>query len=364
MRSRLAGYVCLLFLSLAPASLSAQQETPHLRVATAACPPIVVRGESGYTGLGIFLWDQIATELGVKYELVEFPLGDLLDAIGKEIEGKQRIDVGISCLSITAQREEIVDFSHSFHETYTGIAVRNRSLTEMVTEVLLNARLWRAMGLVMAIAVLVGGTFYLLEGRKNEKLYSMKSRVGRSIEAFIVGLLFITRGPIRYYEFKTMAARMLSALLAIGSTFLIAGITAVLASAFTLETMQSRVTGLNDLRDISVGALVSSTSSRLLREQGIPHRGWDDVEQMLEALDRGELDAIVADASFLRYAIQKGRETGRYQELYVLPDELELQNYGLAMVPASQLVESVNRALLQVRKTGAWKRKLAEYLGE
>jgi polar amino acid transport system substrate-binding protein len=94
-----------------------------------------------------------------------------------------------------------------------------------------------------------------LEHKINDKLYSMKNKGGKLMEAFIAGLLFVTTGPIRYYEFKTLSGRTLAAFLAVGSTIMIASITALLASAFTLDQMHSEITGPQDLAKVRVGAM-------------------------------------------------------------------------------------------------------------
>ena len=51
------------------------------------------------------------------------------------------------------------------------------------------------------------------------------------MEGFILGLLFITRGPVNYYEFQTLTGRVLTVLLAVFTTLFVASITAILASS-------------------------------------------------------------------------------------------------------------------------------------
>lgn len=180
-------------------------------------------------GLAIFLWDRVARELGVDYEVNLMSFGDMIDSVAA---GQSA--VGVSCLSITSEREERVDFSHSFFETHKAIGIKKASYLSSIRQFLLSPRILTAIIIVLGAAALVGGVFYLLEHKINAKLYAMKTHGGKVMEALVIGLLFVTRGPIRYYEFKTPAARILSAVLAVGSTIMVASITAILASAFTL----------------------------------------------------------------------------------------------------------------------------------
>ncbi len=347
---------------LAKSEAAASHQPEKLIVSAGHCPPFVIKENGQFSGLAIFLWERIAASIGIDYELRDVDLATMLESIARQ-DAARKADLGISCLSVTSEREKIINFSHSFYETYTGIAVRDDGITGTLRAALTNPVVLRALLFVLLMAAVVGGLFYALEHKVNTKLYSMKGRAGRWLEALIVGALFVTRGPIRYYEFHTPVARILSAILAIGSTFLIAGITAVLAGAFTLENLQNRITGLQDLQRVRVGAMADSTSSDFLQRHGIIHRRGKDLESLLEDLDQGRLDAVVSDEAFLRYNIRQQQEQGRYEKLLVLPEELETQNYGFGLQPDSPYIETVNRSLLEVRSTPEWKAEVARYLG-
>jgi polar amino acid transport system substrate-binding protein len=74
--------------------------------------------ENEWNGLSIELWERIAKEMDVEYTIENHRLDDLLNAIETE-----QIDIGVSCISITPEREIFADFSHSFYETHLAIAV-------------------------------------------------------------------------------------------------------------------------------------------------------------------------------------------------------------------------------------------------
>jgi polar amino acid transport system substrate-binding protein len=272
--------------------------------------------------------------------------------------------VGISCISVTAKREELVDFTHSFDETYTAIAVRQTTVLNAVKEFFSRPEVLMVLAAVLLAATIIGGIFYLLEHKSNKKLFAHHTLLGRIIEPAIIGLMFVSNGPIRHYRFKTLTARTLATVLALGSTIMIAAMTAILASSFTLDVMQAEVRSLEDLRRLEVAALEASTSSAFLREYGIVHQTRSELDALLRDLDSGELDAIVADAAFLTYRINKGRQMGEFKNLVVLPDELAAQNYAFVLDQDSPLRESINRALLTVRIQRAWQEKLREYFGE
>ena len=358
----------LVVITMTPISVSfaadpGEAGSSPLNVAVAECPPFVIFEDGQYSGLAVYLWEQVGREMGLDWTYTEYQLGSLLEVI-KNTNSAELPDVGISCTSVTAEREELIDFSHSFHETYTAIAVRETTLWSAVTGFFSSPRVIKIILIILGIAALIGAVFYLLEHRINKKLFSTTTGFGRLLEPIIIGLMFLTNGPIRFYRFKTLSARVLSTILTLSSTFFIASITAVLASSFTLKAMQTDVRTLDDLRSLHVGALAASTSSAFLSANGIRHQTRPDLDTLVNDLDAGELDAIVSDAAFLQYRINRGKQQGQFKSLTVLPYELEAQNYAFILVEDSPLREGINRALLTVRMEPEWRDKNLEYLGE
>jgi len=351
------------FTSVAFSAAQIDTSTAKLTVAVAECPPFVIVKDGRYTGLAVYLWERIGSEMGLSWDYVEYPLGDLLETITSK-DQSMLPDVGISCTSVTAEREELIDFSHSFNETYTAIAVRQTTLWSAITGFFSSPHVLKALFIILGIAILIGAVFYLLEHKTNKKLFSSNTVLGRIIEPFIIGLMFVSSGPIRFYRFKTLTARVLSTILTLSSTFLIAAVTAVLASSFTLTAMQTEVRTLDDLRNLHVGALAASTSSAFLTSNGITHKTGPDLDTLVNELDAGELDAIVSDAAFLTYRINQGKQRGKFKSLTVLPNELAAQNYAFILKQDSPLREGINRALLTERVQRDWRDKLREYLGE
>ena len=353
-----ALFFLTLFL-LMPLPLCAQPVERPIRVAARICPPFVMKDTGQYSGISIYLWNKIAENKGLEYSIEEYGLNEMLEAV---VQGKA--DIAVSCLSMTQKREEIIDFSHPFFETNLAIAVKQQGFLHTLKNFFFNKRLLIVVGIIVGVAALIGGILYLLEHNFDNRLYSMKNKGGRLMEAFMVGLLFITSGPIRFYEFKTLSARTLSAFLAVGSTIMIAGITGLLASAFTLDQMRSTIKGTQDLANVRVGAMKASTSFEYLQEQGINSRTFNDRQKLLAALDDGRLDAVVGDDVVLKYKIKEAQAQGRYETLLVLPFVFEKQNYAFALPDESPHLEKLNQALLFVRDTQEWKLEIVKYLGK
>jgi len=312
-----------------------------------------------YSGLSIFLLDKIAEKMGFEYSIGEYGLNEMLEAVA---QGKA--DIAVSCLSMTQEREEIIDFSHPFFETHLAIAVKQQGFLHTLKNLFYNKRLLVVVGIIVGVAALIGGILFLLEHNVNDKLYSMKNKGGKVMESFIVGLLFVTSGPIRFYEFKTMSGRVLTAFMAVGSTLMIASITGLLASAFTLDQMRSEIKGPQDLAKVRVGVMEASTSFEYLQEQGINSHTFKDRQKLLAALAEGRLGAVVGDDVVLKHKIKVAQAEGRYETLSVLPFVFEKQNYALALPDESPHLEKLNQALLSVRDTPEWQTEIVKYIGK
>ncbi|BCN26641.1 transporter substrate-binding domain-containing protein [Vibrio alfacsensis] len=351
-------WICLLLFLFS--FVSTTTFASSIKVGTYPCPPFVISSlDNKLNGLSIELWEHIADEMNVEFSVQHYPLNELLDAIEKE-----QIDIGVSCISITPDRELFADFSHSFYETHLAIAIKNQGYLHTFLSIFSNGGLWLLVGGILLIAGLLGAFFYNLEQGNNDKLYSMQSRLGRWVESFILGLLFITRGPFNYFEFKTLTGRVITVFIAVFSTLFIASITAVLASKLTLSQGHSQIRGINDLANVKVGTKTATTSSILLTSFGIRHENYTDMSSLLEALDRGEVEAIVADDVVLKYMIGNGRTSGQYLDLEVLPYQLEKQNYGFILTENNTYEEEINRALLQIRESRKWRKTLVDYFAD
>lgn len=96
-----------------------QAETRMLVVATREAPPFVIKQEDGsLSGIAIELWRGVARRLGVTYEFKETDLAGMLEGLQ---DGS--LDAAVAALTVTPQREALVDFSHPFHTSGLAIAV-------------------------------------------------------------------------------------------------------------------------------------------------------------------------------------------------------------------------------------------------
>ncbi len=337
-----------------------QVTKPNVLIAVHECEPFVIEddtSEKGYTGLSIYLLEQMAQKKNFDYQLKGYSLSGMLDAVRNgEAFG------AVSCISITSEREKDFDFTHSFFETHLAIATRQSGPLSYIFKIFTSKKFLQVMGGIFAISAVISIFLWLFEHKLNSKLYTAKHTSGKIIEAFIPGLLCITKGPPSYWMLHTMPSRLLAVIGSIGSTFIVAGITALVASALTTQQLSDRIRGPQDLHNVTVGALNSSTSSRYLDRIEVNYQGYESVEAMLTDLEEKKIDAIVEDAPVLQYLLKKGHSENKFMEIDILPTVFEKQNYGMILPQEHRLRDGLNQALLEARQNPKWKAIQDNYL--
>src|SRR6056297_252280 len=83
-------------------------------------PPFAMEQVDSWQGLSIEAWEDVAAENGWTYRYVPADLADVLDGVEAG-----RFDVGLGGSTITAEHERTLDFSHPFHTSGLGLAVRS-----------------------------------------------------------------------------------------------------------------------------------------------------------------------------------------------------------------------------------------------
>ena len=87
-----------------------------LRIGTKAAPPFAMQRTDGtWHGMSIALWQRIATELGLRYAFIAHGLQGLLDGVK---DGS--LDAAVAALTITAEREILMDFTYAYHVSGLG----------------------------------------------------------------------------------------------------------------------------------------------------------------------------------------------------------------------------------------------------
>jgi glutamine transport system substrate-binding protein len=82
--------------------------------------PFEFKQDGKYVGFDIDLWDAIATDLGLDYELQPMAFNGIIPALQTG-----NVDVGIAGMTIKSKRAEVVDFSYPYYRSGLLLLVRS-----------------------------------------------------------------------------------------------------------------------------------------------------------------------------------------------------------------------------------------------
>ncbi|HET7371577.1 MAG TPA: transporter substrate-binding domain-containing protein [Gammaproteobacteria bacterium] len=354
-----AALLLTLFVLVVPASTvaatppAAQQP---LTVGIKVAPPFVIKNADGsYHGISVELWQQVADNLGWQYHFVETDLQGLLAGTRAG-----RFDVGIGAVTVTAEREQFLDFSHPFYTSGLGIAVPQQDGMGWLN-VLQNFFSWQFLSIVVVLALLllgVGFVVWLFERKHNPEMFGGKARhgIGSSFWWAAVTMTTVGYGDLAP---RTLGGRIVGLIWMFTGVIVISSFTASIATSLTVGHLSNSIQGAKDLRNRTVATVPGSTAANYLQRNQIQAHTYPDVSRALAALARDEVDAVVYDAPILRYYIHENYS----DRLGVLPKTIERQDYALIMPRGSKLRKPVNKELVGVIQQPAWPPILDRYMG-
>ena len=349
------GLVLLGVLVLLAAGPAAAEGDRELTVATREVPPFAMRTDTGWDGIAIELWSRVAEKLGLRTRYREMGLAEMLAAVESG-----EVDAAAAALTITAEREARLDFTHPFHTSGLGIAVRQQPSRGwlLVADRIFSERFLRALVPLLALLGTVGVLVWLVERRRNPQFQRDPVRgIGSGLWWSAVTMTTVGYGdkaPL------TLPGRLIALVWMFASIIVISSITATIATALTVGELKQTITRLDDLYRARVLTVPGSTSAAYLDSRLVRHGAATDLSEALGALEQGKADAVVYDMPILRYVVAERHP----QTLQVLPQVLQRQDYGIALPAGSPLREGINRELLEVIRSPQWYELLERYLGK
>lgn len=331
--------------------------TRKLRVSTKPLTPFVIKSEFNdekLEGFSIDLWSEIARRNAWTFDWqMRSKVGEVL----ADVQNSQA-DVGIAGISMTAKREELVDFSHPMFGAGLQIATAksSNSLSSVFRSVFTPSliRLILAFGAFMFVG---GHVIWLVERKRDPKFATEYGKgVGQGIWQAGSTLLSAGYGDRPPDKLKGRIAALCWMLAGI---ILVAYLQAILTSDRTLSELNGRIRSVNDLPGKEVVTVRGSTAALFLDSRSIGHNDVDRIEDAYPLLRSGQAEAVVFDSPVLiHYVATRGGNKIRLAGGVFQP-----QAYGIAFPTGSPLREAVNHSLLEINDDGTYQRIYERWFG-
>jgi ABC-type amino acid transport substrate-binding protein len=335
-----------------PAGIVRPQGKP-LPVAIEVLAPCVMKTDNSYSGFEIELWEAISEELELEFTYYETNMNGIFKDL---IDG--RAQVGFSCMTITHEREELVDFSHHTLDSGLRILVSNTKEFSLIKPVksLFSPIVLKALAYLILFIIVCGHVFWWLE--KGKHLISVNYFPGIFQAFWYVMVTMTTVGYGDIVPRKWLGRVMAFLVMLIGIGFFGWAI-AQLSSAITLQKLRSDITDHRDLRKKIVATVKGTTSIDTLDDLGAIVVPVKEIDEAIEKLLEHQVDAVVFDSPTILY-YARNEAAGK---VAVVGNLFDIQYYGFLFPQGSELREAVNRALLKLHHTGQYEKIFNKWFG-
>lgn len=331
------------------------QDASVLMVSTRVLRPFVFHEDKALTGFSIELWRAIAREMDRKSEFVEVKtLPELLDSVKF-----RKVDMAISAISITAQRERQFDFSQPMFDSGLQILIssdRKRSAGWARTlKVYWDNGLFHLLGLMLLLMVIPAPIVWLIERRHHRNLFKSDRKHGEFFNSLWWSSTTLA-GQATDMPYSPIARVLALVWMLIGILF-ISFFTASVTSALTVNKLEQSIKGPEDLAGKKVASVKGSTAAGFLKDRNIDTQEFDNIDAAYEPLMQGKVDAVVYDAPILLYFASHGGK-GKVETAGPV---FRPEAYGILFPTGSPLRKPVNAALLRLKESGEYRSLYLKY---
>ncbi|WP_460272802.1 transporter substrate-binding domain-containing protein [Celeribacter sp. ULVN23_4] len=341
--------VAALFLLLSPVMAWAESH----KIMTVTRVPFSMEEDGAQTGFSMELWEALAADLGWEYDVSRvdsFP--EMLGAIETG-----DADAAIANISITANRELVMDFTQPIFEAGLQIMTQADGGSVSIWTAILSKDMMIA--IAGAFALLFGGGMLMWYFEKHHQEYFDLPARKAMFPAFWWALNLVVNGGFEERQPRSPFGRLFGVFLVISSLFLVSIFVARITAVLTVDAIQSNVSGIGDLYGKSIGTVEASTAADFLERRDLRFTDYANPTELIAAFEANEIETVVFDAPILAYYVaHEGKGKARLVGPIFLPE-----NYGIALPTNSPYADQINHSLLKLRENGTYEKIYRKWFG-
>ena len=327
-----------------------------IKVAYTRAAPFIITDDGLPQGISIWLWDKIATNLEVEYELVNMGFGDIL----KGLENGT-VDLSINPLTVTSERSKKMNFTYPFYASNATVAIQKTTSVQQFLQFLrsfFSINFLSGMLGLLFIIVFFGVIAWLFERKKNPEHFRPGwSGIWDGIWWSVVTMTTVGYGDISP---KSTGGKMVALVWMFSGLLFISGLTASVASTLTVNQLSWNSDSISDFKERKSGTIKDTGTEDYLKhhffKKIIP---YGDLTAGLDGLVTGEIEAFLYDEPILKYRLINEPV---YESLETLPIKFDLQFYAFAFSDQHDALNKlVSQKILEYTEGMDWRLLLAEY---
>jgi len=212
-------------------------------------------------------------------------------------------------------------------------------------------------GILLMVILIVGAIIWQLEKKKNAEQF------GGGLKGLGDGFWWsaVTMTTVGYGDKApvTRAGRIVGFIWMFAAIIIISSLTAGIASALTVQTLESNIDSAEDLRRFKAGTIEGSSSAAYLNLFSVEPSGYISVEDGLQAVANGEIDVFVYDRPILQHYLGEGD----FEDLVLVPKDLKTDYYSFSFTKGNKLRDILDPLIVRALKSEQWNYKLKNLEG-
>jgi len=351
--------ILLKFFSLCCLSLlfAAQTHASTLNIATIERPPFAMQNPNGeWTGFSIELIQEISERQNLNIQWQDQTVfADMLNAVANNA-----VDMAVANISVTADREKLMDFSQPIYASGLQIITTNKTGGVSFLTIIWESGILLFLGGALVVLLIVAHAMWFFERGEDAKHdYFRDEYLGGIWDAFWWAFIICTMGGFEKERPEHVIGRIIAVFWVLASLFFISTLTAKITSALTVSQLSSDISSYKDLYGKKVGAPKGTTMSQFLEKNNIAYIEYNDFTESLVDLKNEKIDAVVGDAAVSQYYV-KNESNG---SLATAGDVFAKDNIAFAFTEDSPYFESINSELIKMQEDGKFGELQEKYFG-
>lgn len=333
----------LLFLLFSFQAFAGSDST--LVIGLKATPPFISELPSGRPGgLSHKFWEMIDETVGAR---IEYRWYDQLDEVLTAV-AEEEVDMTINPVTVTEQRMDSLDFSQPYFISGTAMARHAENTWVVFLKNFFSKRFLSAVGILLGVILFFGFLVWVFERKGNPEQFEPS---GKGIwDGFWWSAVTMTTVGYGDKSPTTKGGRTVAFIWMFLAILLISGLTAGIASALTVSSMEGEVETVEDLYRFETATIAGTGTAEFLEMYGLPNRYYTSVEEGLEAVQKGEIDIFVYDRPVLRYVLRNGD----FDAVTIEDRDLKTDYYSFAYPKGSRLRDLFDPKIVNTLKSNSW----------
>ena len=323
-----------------------------IKIGVKEAPPFITKSGESYTGLSIDSWEMVNKQLELEYEFVAYKnIEELLAAIDSG-----EVDMSINPITVTERRMQRLDFSQPYFISKTVVAKKSGSFILGFIQNLFSWQFYSALFGLLSVIFIFGFLIWIFERKKNPEEF------GGNLKGIAQGFWWsaVTMTTVGYGDKspRTFGGRVIGIVWMFMAIILISGLTASIASALTVKSINEKIESIQDFKKFSVVTVEKSSASELLSLYGVQHQAVQSIEVAVSELQNGTAEILVYDKPILMHQLE---EKGLLEDFAIIDNSFKIDYYSYTFPKNSELVKLLNPRIIDKLKSPEWNMQIEKF---